>query len=302
MNDKHKKLFNEMTNPPPNYKYISDVSFQLSEDTSYYKGIAIIDHLDNLYLFEKKSMFSKGYEEQFDLNKLKILTYKNQTLNRNIILVNPNNNFQISIDIKDKEFLNYLINNVEDIINAYQKLQSKISGSQNTLLNTYEKETKEIDTINEKRVLKKFFITGPQHQKDLMDNLKEIRKLSIRDRFDPMPYEGLSNKELKQELIFVDRIYQFSPTVFSENIEFVNDTENEFDENALLVKVYGLPIGWVLKKHQKKVREMLNKNYKFHGLIRGGNYKTYDFDEDKTITIKSELSFYIEENYKQDDI
>src|SRR5699024_4301600 len=233
MNDKHKKLFNEMTNPPPNYKCFSDVSFQLSEDTSYYKGIAIIDHLDNLYLFEKKSMFSKGYEEQFDLNKLKILTYKNQTLNRNIILVNPNNNFQISIDIKDKEFLNYLINNVEDIINAYQKLQSKISGSQNTLLNTYEKETKEIDTINEKRVLKKFFITGPQHQKDLMDNLKEIRKLSIRDRFDPMPYEGLSNKELKQELIFVDRIYQFSPTVFSENIEFVNDTENEFDENAL---------------------------------------------------------------------
>lgn len=299
MNNKHKKLFKKMTNPPHNYKYFFQISFQLSEDPSYYKGIAIIDHTDNLYLFEKRSMFSKGYEEKFDLNKLKILTYKNQTLNRNIILVNPNNNFQISIDIKDEEFLNYLINNVENIINAYQKLKSQINGSQNTI---HEKETKVIDTINEKRVLKKFFITGPQHQKALMDNLKEIRKLSIRDKFDPMPYEGLSNKELKQELIFEDRIYQFSPTVFSENIEFVNDTENEFDENALLVKVYGLPIGWVLKKHQKKVRGMLNKNYKFHGLIRGGNYKTYDFDEDKTITNKSELSFYIEENYKQDDI
>lgn len=299
MNDKHKKLFKEMTDPPHNYKYFSDVSFQLSEDPSYYKGIAIIDHSDNLYLFEKKSMFSKGYDERFNLNKLNILTYKNQTLLRKIILVNPNNNFQISLDIKDKEFLNYLINNVEDIINAYQKLKSQINGSQNTLHNTYEKE---IDTINEKRVLKKFFITGPQHQKDLMDNLKEIRKFSIRDEFDPMPYEGLSNKELKQELIFEDRIYQFSPTVFSENIEFVNDTENEFDKNALLVKAYGLPVGWVLKKHQKKVRGMLNKNYKFHGLIQGGNYKTYDFDEDKTINNKSELSFYIEENYKQDDI
>ena len=150
---------------------------------------------------------------------------------------------------------------------------------------------------SEERVLRSFFVTGPQHEKELMNNLKKIRKEAI-EQFGDEPYDGLTNSELKADLALGGRVYQYTPLV--SNIEFIDEKDNPYDKDALLVKAKGLKIGWILKKHQKEVREMIAKGYKFHGSIYGGKYKTMDFDDDSIKTENSELKLYVTENYKQD--
>ena len=149
------------------------------------------------------------------------------------------------------------------------------------------------------RVLRSFYVTGPQHEKELRTNLNTIINKAREDDISG-PYEGLSPTELRDELQYVERIYQHTLIVFSDEIEFIDEPDNPYDENALLVKVDGLKIGHILRKNQKEIRDMLSKGMKFHGKILGGKYKTLNWETDKVETVNTDHFFVVEENYHQE--
>ena len=73
---------------------------------------------------------------------------------------------------------------------------------------------------------------------------------------DDAPYLGYTAKEIKEELIFSDRFYKFSPFELSE-VDFVPEVDNQFNPNAVKIVVRGYHLGYVTKSKNRKVLRLI---------------------------------------------
>ena len=131
------------------------------------------------------------------------------------------------------------------------------------------------------------------NQEAFSDLCQELIKES-----DDEPYLGYTSKEIKEELIFSDRFYKFSPFELSE-VDFVPEVDNQFDPNAVKIVVRGYHLGYVTKsKNRKVLRLTADQNNEVIKIakIYGGDYKDIDPESDKLRTVKD--SFKIQINLK----
>lgn len=102
------------------------------------------------------------------------------------------------------------------------------------------------------------------------------------DKFYFEPYEGLTNKEIKEDY-FSDKIYEISGGLEGCGLE--REDDNQYDPNALKVLIKDLNgethhIGYVPKEHCTQIRELMD-HYKMlvASSIVGGKYKIADYDD-----------------------
>lgn len=115
---------------------------------------------------------------------------------------------------------------------------------------------------------------------------------------DDVPYLGYTSKEIKEELIFSDRFYKYSPFEIPD-VDFVPEVDNQFDPNAVKIVVRGYHLGYVTKSKSRKVLRLTtdsNNEVVKIAKIYGGDYKDIDPESDKLRTVKD--SFKIQINLK----
>lgn len=128
------------------------------------------------------------------------------------------------------------------------------------------------------------------HQEAFSDLCQELIKES-----DDVPYLGYTSKEIKEELIFNDRFYKYSPFELSD-VDFAPEVDNQFDPNAVKIVVRGYHLGYVTKSKSRKVlrltRDSNNEVVKI-AKIYGGDYKDIDPESDKLRTVKDSFKIRI---------
>lgn len=128
------------------------------------------------------------------------------------------------------------------------------------------------------------------YQEDFSDLCQELVKES-----DDVPYLGYTSKEIKEELIFSDRFYKYSPFELSD-VDFVPEFDNEFDPNAVKIVVRGYHLGYVTKSKSRKVLRLTtdsNNEVVKIAKIYGGDYKDIDPESDKLRTVKDSFKIQI---------
>ncbi|MGF3073193.1 HIRAN domain-containing protein [Facklamia sp. P13069] len=93
-------------------------------------------------------------------------------------------------------------------------------------------------------------------------------------------YQGLSGKELKEELEF-DIIWEYEP--FEIELELIPEPDNEYDENAIAVfaEIGGKDkkIGYVPKEDNQYILDLIKKyDCRAYAEVRGGNFKKLNYD------------------------
>ncbi len=112
---------------------------------------------------------------------------------------------------------------------------------------------------------------------------------------DDVPYLGYTSKEIKEELIFSDRFYKYSPFELSD-VDFVPELDNQFDPNAVKIVVRGYHLGYVSKSKNRKVLRLTtdsNNEVIKIAKIYGGDYKDIDPESDKLRTVKDSFKIQI---------
>ena len=128
------------------------------------------------------------------------------------------------------------------------------------------------------------------HQEAFSDLCQELIQES-----DDVPYLGYTSKEIKEELIFSDRFYKYSPFELSD-VDFVPELDNQFDPNAVKIVVRGYHLGYVTKSKNRKVLRLttdLNNEVVKIAKIYGGDYKDIDPESDKLRTVKDSFKIRI---------
>ena len=118
----------------------------------------------------------------------------------------------------------------------------------------------------------------------------ELCQELIRESDDP-PYLGYTSKEIKEELIFEDRFYKYSPFEITD-VEFIP----EFDPNAVKIVVRGYHLGYVTKSKNRKVLRLTtdsNNEVIKYAEIYGGDYKDIDPDSGRLRTVKDSFKIRI---------
>lgn len=128
------------------------------------------------------------------------------------------------------------------------------------------------------------------HQEAFSDLCQELIQES-----DDVPYLGYTSKEIKEELIFSDRFYKYSPFELSD-VDFVPELDNQFDPNAVKIVVRGYHLGYVTKSKNRKVLKLTtdsNNEVIKIARIYGGDYKDIDPESDKLRTVKDSFKIQI---------
>lgn len=128
------------------------------------------------------------------------------------------------------------------------------------------------------------------HQEAFSDLCQELIQES-----DDVPYLGYTAKEIKEELIFSDRFYKYSPFELSD-VAFVPEIDNQFDPNAVKIVVRGYHLGYVTKSKSRKVLRLTtdsNNEVVKIAKIYGGDYKDIDPESDKLRTVKDSFKIRI---------
>ena len=112
---------------------------------------------------------------------------------------------------------------------------------------------------------------------------------------DDIPYLGYTSKEIKEELIFEDRFYKYSPFEITD-VEFIPEFDNEFDPNAVKIVVRGYHLGYVTKSKNRKVLRLTtdpNNEVVKNAEIYGGEYKDINPDNGRLRTVKDSFKIRI---------
>ena len=112
---------------------------------------------------------------------------------------------------------------------------------------------------------------------------------------DDVPYLGYTSKEIKEELIFSDRFYKYSPFELLD-VDFVPEVDNQFDPNAVKIVVRGYHLGYVTKSKNRKVLRLTtdsNNEVIKNAEIYGGDYKDINPDSGRLRTVKDSFKIRI---------
>ena len=128
------------------------------------------------------------------------------------------------------------------------------------------------------------------HQEAFSDLCQEL----IRET-DDTPYLGYTSKEIKEELIFGGRFYKYLPFEIPD-VEFIPESDNEFDPNAVKIVVRGYHLGYVTKSKNRKVLRLTtdsNNEVIKNDEIYGGDYKDINPDNGRLRTVKDSFKIRI---------
>lgn len=106
-------------------------------------------------------------------------------------------------------------------------------------------------------------------------------------------FEGLKNKEIEEE--GYDRVYKHD-SLFTRDFNLTREPDNEYDKNAIKVTVDEFHIGYIPKDIALKLAPVLDStDYKIEAMlnVKGGPYKTFDYEKDKVIIIDGNYGFDI---------
>ena len=112
---------------------------------------------------------------------------------------------------------------------------------------------------------------------------------------DDIPYLGYTSKEIKEELIFEERFYKYVPFEIPD-VEFIPESDNEFDPNAVKILVRGYHLGYVTKSKNRKVLRLTtdsNNEVIKNAEIYGGEYKDINPDNGRLRTVKDSFKIRI---------
>jgi hypothetical protein len=112
---------------------------------------------------------------------------------------------------------------------------------------------------------------------------------------DDIPYLGYTSKEIKEELIFGGRFYKYLPFEIPD-VEFIPESDNEFDLNAVKILVRGYHLGYVTKSKNRKVLRLTtdsNNEVIKNAEIYGGDYKDINPDSGRLRTVKDSFKIRI---------
>lgn len=110
-------------------------------------------------------------------------------------------------------------------------------------------------------------------------------------------YEGLRGKDLKEQLEYIDIVWEIEPELV--DVKLVEEKGNKYDSNAIAVYLEDTPkkIGYIPKSDTQLIKNIINK-YEYHssGIIKGGKYKKLDWDnkiyiDEKTYSVDIELHY-----------
>lgn len=110
-------------------------------------------------------------------------------------------------------------------------------------------------------------------------------------------YEGYSNKEIKDNLDYNQKIYKYGKLVI-DYVQLLPDDENEYDKNAVKVLIGNEEddlkfIGYVPKGKAKKVRTLLeDKEVVINAELYGGKFKYLDTDDEGEDVIENDFMEY----------
>lgn len=125
-----------------------------------------------------------------------------------------------------------------------------------------------------------------------------VKKIAQDDQFFDK-YEGLTGRDLKEELEIMDKIYEY-PITDIPGVTLVKEDDNPYDDKAIKVMIDNeyindFHVGYIPKKHNRQVRDIMDGKYSVRASASGGSYKALDydgFDEERIKTFKKR--FYMD--------
>lgn len=147
-----------------------------------------------------------------------------------------------------------------------------------------------------------FKVAGVTFDQGDGDPQKILKKYQAENCDRDYQYDGMTNKDIKEDLNYDDKVYQFEPVEFSPLLERMKfegkdairvSMDTESDAGVLV-------IGWIPADKVETVNALLDGSvYDITGAVTGGKYKYLSYPDDKvetetdnfgaTITIKIQI-------------
>ena len=170
-----------------------------------------------------------------------------------------------------------------------QNIEKDIEGAELACVEYLERERKRKKILSASVFELKTSVSGTSFR---IPNVKKAVK-HIYDDSGLSAFDGLKNEEIEEE--GYDRVYKYD-SLFTRDFNLTREPDNEYDKNAIKVTVEEFHIGYLPKDIALKLAPILDStDYQIEAMliIKGGPYKTFDYEKDKVITIDSNYGFDI---------
>lgn len=132
-----------------------------------------------------------------------------------------------------------------------------------------------------------FKVVGVTFKQDGMDPQKVLKKYQAENCDPEWQYNGMTNAEIRDELTYDEKVYQYEPLPFTTMLEPTTH------EGSDAIRVYmdtesdtgTVAIGWIAADQVETVKSLLSgKVEDITGAVTGGKYKYLSYPDDKVKT------------------
>ncbi|HCZ1934119.1 TPA: HIRAN domain-containing protein [Staphylococcus aureus] len=180
-----------------------------------------------------------------------------------------------------------------------------------SILKTYMQLSKNKETIisndclpindDEQTKVEIFDVVGLNYEGRRKELKKLIKKMKNNDDFFFL-YSDLKGNELKEELLYEDKVYEISDYEVIPGVFLQKEPDNPYDENAIKVMISNeyseFHVGYVPREYASRLVNRMDNIVSCNAYINGGKYKTLDYLEEKIVTKESDYGLRVHLEYK----
>ncbi|MBG1451467.1 HIRAN domain-containing protein [Staphylococcus aureus] len=180
-----------------------------------------------------------------------------------------------------------------------------------SILKTYMQLSKNKETIisndcltindDEQTKVEIFDVVGLNYEGRRKELKKLIKKMKNNDDFFFL-YSDLKGNELKEELLYEDKVYEISDYEVIPGVFLQKEPDNPYDENAIKVMISNeyseFHVGYVPREYASRLVNHMDNIVSCNAYINGGKYKTLDYLEEKIVTKESDYGLRVHLEYK----
>ncbi|HGN1523312.1 TPA: HIRAN domain-containing protein [Staphylococcus aureus] len=180
-----------------------------------------------------------------------------------------------------------------------------------SILKTYMQLSKNKETIisndclpindDEQTKVEIFDVVGLNYEGRRKELKKLIKKMKNNDDFFFL-YSDLKGNELKEELLYEDKVYEISDYEVIPGVFLQKEPDNPYDENAIKVMISNeyseFHVGYVPREYASRLVNHMDSIVSCNAYINGGKYKTLDYLEEKIVTKESDYGLRVHLEYK----
>ncbi|CXJ60250.1 HIRAN domain-containing protein [Staphylococcus aureus] len=180
-----------------------------------------------------------------------------------------------------------------------------------SILKTYMQLSKNKETIisndclpindDEQTKVEIFDVVGLNYEGRRKELKKLIKKMKNNDDFFFL-YSDLKGNELKEELLYEDKVYEISDYEVIPGVFLQKEPDNPYDENAIKVMISNeyseFHVGYVPREYTSRLVNHMDNIVSCNAYINGGKYKTLDYLEEKIVTKESDYGLRVHLEYK----